>query len=128
MKRLMTAALLTASLAALLVPSLAPSLAWARAMLMTDSHPKAQEMVDGLNAQYSVRFDGPVDHRQSLLSITGADGKAVSTMHPLLDAAPDVLFASGPRLAEGDYELHWVVRSIPDGQVSSGYVPFKVKK
>jgi len=114
--------------AALLAVALLPSLALARPMVMTDSHPKAQELVDGQNAQYSVRFDGPVDHRQALLSITGADGKAVSTLRPLLDSAPNVLFASGPRLAEGDYELHWVVRSIPDGEVSSGAVPFKVKK
>jgi methionine-rich copper-binding protein CopC len=125
MKRFVTATLL---LAVLLAPTLPSSRAWARAMMMTDSHPKAQETVDGLNAQYSVRFDGPVDHRQSLLSITGADGKEIRVMHPLLDSAPDFLFASGPRLAGGDYQLHWVVRSIPDGEISSGAVPFKVKK
>ena len=84
--------------------------------------------MDGLNAQYSVRFDGPVDHRQALLSITGADGKTISTLRPLLDSAPSVLFASGPRLADGNYQLHWVVRSIPDGDISSGFVPFSVKK
>jgi methionine-rich copper-binding protein CopC len=114
--------------AALLAAALSPSLAWARAMTMTQSHPAAQEMVDGQNAQYSVRFDGPVDHRQALLSITGSDGKTVSTLRPLLDSAPNVLFASGPRLGAGDYQLHWVVRSIPDGDITSGYVPFKVKQ
>lgn len=111
-----------------LLAALTPSLAMARPMTMTELHPKAQETVDGQNAQYSVRFDGPVDHREALLSITGADGKAVSTLRPLLNSAPNVLFASGPRLAAGDYQLHWVVRSIPDGDVSSGYVPFKVKQ
>jgi methionine-rich copper-binding protein CopC len=116
------------AMAGLLAVVLAPTLVLAKPMTMTDSHPKAQEIVDGLNAQYSVRFDGPVDHRQALLSITGADGKEVSTLHPLLDAAPNVLFASGPRLAAGDYQLHWVVRSIPDGDISSGFVPFKVKQ
>lgn len=120
MKRFVTTVLLTVALS--------PSLALARPMLMTESHPSAQETVDGQGTQYSVRFDGPVDHRQSLLSITGADGKAVGTMRPLLDSATNVLFATGPRLAEGDYQLHWVVRSIPDGQITSGYVPFKVKK
>ncbi len=111
---------------ALVAAALAPSLAWG--MAMTQSHPAAQEAVDGNNAQYSVRFDGPVDHREALLSITGADGKAVSTLHPLLDSAPNVLFASGPRLTTGDYQLHWVVRSIPAGEISSGFVPFKVKQ
>jgi methionine-rich copper-binding protein CopC len=113
---------------AALAAALIPSLALARPMEMTDSHPKAREIVDGQNAQYSVHFDGPVDHRQALLSITGTDGKAVSTLRPLLDAAPNVLFSSGPRLPEGDYQLHWVVRSIPDGDISSGYVPFQVKQ
>jgi methionine-rich copper-binding protein CopC len=112
--------------AACLAAALSPSLAWA--MAMTDSHPQAQETVDGNNAQYSVRFDGPVDHRQALLSISGTDGKTISTLRPLLDSAPNVLFASGPRLATGDYQLHWVVRSIPAGDISSGFVPFKVKQ
>jgi methionine-rich copper-binding protein CopC len=114
--------------AAALALALSPSLAIGKSMTMIDSHPKAQEELDGSNAQYSVRFDGPVDHRQALLSITGADGKEVSTLHPLLDSAPNVLFASGPRLPGGNYQLHWVVRSIPDGDVTSGWVPFKVKQ
>jgi methionine-rich copper-binding protein CopC len=111
---------------ALVAAAVSPSLAWA--MSMTQSHPAAQETVDGNNAQYSVRFDGPVDHREALLSITGTDGKNISTLRPLLDSAPNVLFASGPRLASGDYQLHWVVRSIPAGDISSGFVPFKVKQ
>jgi methionine-rich copper-binding protein CopC len=112
--------------AAWVAASLSPSLAWA--MSMTQSHPAAQEIVDGNNAQYSVRFDSPVDHREALLSITGTDGKNISTLRPLLDSAPNVLFASGPRLTTGDYQLHWVVRSIPAGDISSGFVPFKVKQ
>ncbi len=124
MRRILAAAVMAAALWL----ALAPPRALAKAMTMTNSHPRAQEEVDGNNAQYSVRFDGPVDHRQALLSITGADGKEVKTLHPLLDSAPDVLFASGPRLSAGDYQLHWVVRSIPDGDVSSGFVPFKVKQ
>ncbi len=106
--------------------ALSASPAWP--MAMTQSHPAAQETVDGNNAQYSVRFDGPVDHREALLSITGADGKTIGTLRPLLDSAPNVLFASGPRLTTGNYQLHWVVRSIPAGDISSGFVPFKVKQ
>jgi methionine-rich copper-binding protein CopC len=120
MRRILVAAVLTVALS--------PSLALAKAMTMIDSHPKAQEIVDGNNAQYSVRFDGPVDHRQALLSITGTDGKTISNLRPLLDSASNVLFASGTRLQAGDYQLHWVVRSIPDGDITSGYVPFKVKQ
>jgi len=113
---------------ALLAGSLTPSLALARAMLITASFPSAQQVVDTQNAHYSVRFDGPVDHRQSSMSITGTDGKLVGTLHPLLDSATDVLFATGLRLPAGDYQLHFSVRSVPDGEVSSGYVPFTVKQ
>jgi methionine-rich copper-binding protein CopC len=120
MKRLLAAGLMAAVLM--------PSLALARAMLITASHPSAQEAVTTENAQYSVRFDGPVDHRQSLMSITDGTGKEVAALHPLLDSATNVLFATGPRLGAGDYQLHFAVRSIPDGEVSSGYVPFKVKQ
>jgi methionine-rich copper-binding protein CopC len=114
--------------AGFLAAAVLPSLALARAMLITASHPSAQEVVTTENAQYSVRFDGPVDHRQSLMSITDGTGKAVTALHPLLDSATNVLFATGPRLGAGDYRLHLSVRSVPDGEVSSGYVPFTVKQ
>ena len=84
--------------------------------------------MSGRNAQYSVRFDGPVDHRQSIIQIFDARGQAVRTLRPRLDSAPDVLFASGPGLPEGDYQLRWIVRSLPDGEVTSGTVPFTVKQ
>ena len=101
--------------------------ALARPMQVVDSHPRALEVIDGRHSEFSLRFDGPVDHRQSLIQVLDAQGVAVRTMHPLLDSAPSVLFASGPGLPEGDYQLRWVVRSLPDGDISSGLVPFKVK-
>ena len=113
--------------AAVLVAALSPGLVLAKAMLITASHPAAKEMVDSQNGAYWVRFDGPVDHRESVMSITGVDGKLVEVLHPLLDSATNVLYARGPRLTGGDYQLHWSVRSMPDGEVSTGYVPFSVK-
>ncbi len=114
--------------ATILALALCPSLALARTMMMTQSHPAAQEVMDGNNTEYSVHFDGPVDHRQALLSIIASDGKTVSNLRPLLDAAPNVLFATGPRLPAGDYQMRWIARSTTDGDISSGYVPFTVKK
>jgi methionine-rich copper-binding protein CopC len=124
MKRVVAVGLLAAAL----VPSWAPVRVLARAMLITASYPAAKEVVNTQNAHYSVRFDGPVDHRQSSMSITGTDGKLVGDLHPLLDSATNVLFATGLWLPEGDYQLHFSVRSVPDGEVSSGYVPFTVKQ
>jgi methionine-rich copper-binding protein CopC len=99
--------------------------AWCRTMQMVGSLPVAQAIVDHNNAQYVVRFDGPVDHRASHLVITQGD-RVVRKLTPLLDAAPEVLFASGPRLPAGDYQLNWSAKSMPDGDVTDGSIRFTV--
>jgi methionine-rich copper-binding protein CopC len=99
--------------------------AWCRTMQMVESLPVAQAIVDHNNAQYVVRFDGPVDHRASRLVITQGD-RVVRKLTPLLDAAPQVLFASGPRLPAGDYQLNWSAKSMPDGEFTDGSIRFTV--
>jgi methionine-rich copper-binding protein CopC len=99
----------------------------ARQMHMVESYPVADAVVDGRNAQYSVRFDGPVDHRSARLQIT-RDGQTVETLNALLDSAPEVLYASAPRLPPGAYELHWSVKSTPDGEVTEGSLHFTVQR
>jgi methionine-rich copper-binding protein CopC len=96
----------------------------ARPLHVRESFPQAEAILDGRNAQYVVRFDGLVDHAASRLEIT-QDGKVVQSLHPLLDSAPDVLFASAEALAPGRYELHWYAKS-PDGDFSDGVIPFSV--
>ena len=98
----------------------------ARPMHMVESYPAADAIVDGRNAQYFVRFDGPVDHRGAHLVII-RDGKTVETLDALLDSAPEVLFASAPRLPAGTYELHWSARSMPDGETTEGSYRFTVR-
>src|SRR5689334_1806646 len=93
---------------ALLLLSLQHALA--RPMHMIESFPAAQTEMDGRNAQYFVRFDGLVDHRGSRLFITQGD-RTVERLTLLGDSAPEVLFASAPRLAPGEYELHWSAKS-----------------
>jgi len=99
--------------------------AWCRTVNMMESLPAGQAIVDHNNAQYVVRFDGPVDHRGSQLVITQGD-KIVRRLRPLLDAAPEVLFASGPRLPAGDYQLNWSAKSMPDGDFTNGSIRFTV--
>jgi methionine-rich copper-binding protein CopC len=99
--------------------------AWPRPLHMIDCFPAAQAIVDRNNAQYIVRFDAPVDHRASRLVITQG-GRIVRNLTPLLDAAPDVLFASEPRLPAGDYQLHWSAKSMPGGDFTDGSIPFTV--
>jgi methionine-rich copper-binding protein CopC len=97
----------------------------ARQMQVVTSTPLAEAIMQGRNEQFAVRFDGPVDHARSRLEIL-RDGQVVRQLHPLLDSAPDVLFASAPAPQPGHYVLHWSARSLPDGEVSEGTIPFTV--
>jgi methionine-rich copper-binding protein CopC len=97
----------------------------ARPMHVLSSTPEAEAIMHGRNAQYVVRFDGPVDHAQSRLEILH-DGHVVQRLDPLLDSAADVLFASAPAPEPGSYVLHWVVKSAPDEEDSDGLIAFSV--
>jgi methionine-rich copper-binding protein CopC len=92
---------------------------------MMETSPAAQAIVDGNHARYVVRFDGPVDHRGSRMEITQGD-HVVRTLTPLLNAAPEVLFASSPRLPAGVYQLHWSAKSLPDGDFTDGFIEFTI--
>lgn len=77
-----------------------------RAMQMVESFPSARTVVEGRNAQYVVRFDALVNHRDSRLTIIQHD-RVLRTLQPILRSDPKALTASAPRLPTGDYELHW---------------------
>jgi len=101
--------------------------AQARPMHVMNSTPAAEAIMRGDNAQYVVRFDGPIDHAHARLDIV-RDGQVVEQLHALLDSAPDVLFASAPALQSGKYTLHWYVKSMPDQDDSDGTIPFSVAR
>jgi methionine-rich copper-binding protein CopC len=88
---------------------------------------ESKVLVDSPTTQYIVRFDNPVDHQLSRLFITQGD-QVVQTLRPRLRASPNVLAASGSRLQPGDYELRWSARSVSDGDVTEGSIPFTVRQ
>jgi methionine-rich copper-binding protein CopC len=88
---------------------------------------ESKVLVDGQSVQYVVRFDSPVDHQLSRLFVTRGD-RVVQTLRPRLRASPNVLAAFGPRLQPGDYELRWSARSVRDGGVTEGSIPFTVRQ
>jgi methionine-rich copper-binding protein CopC len=96
---------------------------WARSMTVVESHPMVDEIMDGRATAFSIRFDGPVDHAASRLTLVTPHG--VKSLRPRLDSEPNTLFANVGALPPGSYELRWEARSM-DGQVSKGTVPFKV--
>ena len=111
---------------ALIVLCADPREASARELHVRESSPAAETIVHGDHAQYVVRFDGPVNHAASRLSIMQGD-HVVQTLRPLLDSAVDVLYASGRVPDPGSYSLHWEAVSA-DGDRTAGDIPFKVQR
>lgn len=99
----------------------------ARPLHVSQSYPVAETIVDGINAQYIVRFDGWVDHAASRIEIF-TEGKLLKSLVPTGDSEPDVLAAAAPLLASGSYTLHWYVKSVPDGDFSDGTIRFTVAR
>ena len=91
-----------------------------------ESQPAASAVIQGRSSEFFVRFDQPVDHVRSTLSITH-DGKLVERLQPRLDSAPEVLFARAPTLPAGDYKLHWEVRTLSGSDAAKSDIPFSVK-
>jgi methionine-rich copper-binding protein CopC len=90
-----------------------------------DSTPMAKAVIDGRTTAFFVRFDRPVDHIHSTLEVT-QDGKLIERLPPRLESAPEVLFARAPTLSPGNYNLHWVVRTLSGKEQIQGDIPFSV--
>jgi methionine-rich copper-binding protein CopC len=99
--------------------------AWAQDIHVMASSPAASAVIEGRSSEFFVRFDRPVDHIHSLLSIS-RDGKVVETLHARDNSAPNVLFARASTLTPGNYMLHWSVRLMTGGDVAQGDIPFTV--
>ena len=91
-----------------------------------DSAPKAQAVIGEPSSSFFVRFDRPIDHVHSNLSIW-RDGRRVEQLQPRLQSSPDVLFARAPTLPPGEYLLRWTVRTVDGVKVTQGDIPFTIK-
>jgi methionine-rich copper-binding protein CopC len=96
---------------------------WARSMAVVDSFPMVDQIMDGRAKTFSIRFDGPIDHAASRLTLVTPSGKRA--LHSRLESEPNTLFTNVGALPKGSYELRWEARSM-DGEVSEGTIPFKV--
>src|SRR5262245_23781751 len=104
-----------------------PATALAQDLQVMDSAPKAQAVIGEPGSSFYVRFDRPIDHIHSNLSIW-RDTKLVETLQPRLQSEPNVLFARAPTLAPGEYFLRWTVRTMEGVKVVQGDIPFTVKR
>lgn len=92
---------------------------------VVESAPKAHTRIGRRSSAFFVRFDRPVDHRKSTLTIKQGD-KVIERLHPRLESAPEVLFAEAPTLPPGDYTLHWAVITLQGEKTTAGDIPFQV--
>jgi methionine-rich copper-binding protein CopC len=102
------------------------NVAYAQTPQMMDSYPKASAVMDGRETQFFIRFDRPVDHRNAQLQVV-QDGHVLQMLTPRLDSAPNTIYSGARRLAPGNYELRWNVRSITDREVANGVIHFTVR-
>ena len=100
--------------------------ATAQDVQVMDSAPKAQAVIGEPGSSFFVRFDRPIDHIHSNLSIW-RDGRRVEQLQPRLQSSPDVLFARAPTLPPGEYLLRWTVRTMDGVKVIQGDIPFSIK-
>ena len=91
-----------------------------------DSAPKAQAVIGEPGSSFFVRFDRPIDHVHSNLSIW-RDGRRVEQLQPRLQSSPDVLFARAQTLPPGEYLLRWTVRTMEGVKVIQGDIQFTIK-
>ena len=103
-----------------------PALAWAQDIQVMDSAPKAKAVIGEPGSAFYVRFDRPIDHIHSSLSIW-RDGRVVQRLQPRYQSAPDVLFARAPTLPPGEYMLRWTVRTMEGVKVIEGDIPFTIR-
>jgi methionine-rich copper-binding protein CopC len=99
----------------------------ARPLHVRSSVPAAESIVDSRNTQYVLHFDGQIDHRSSSMEVT-SNGKVVEALVSIRGSEPETLVASAPTLPPGQYQLHWRATSVPDGDVSEGFVSFTIER
>ena len=92
-------------------------------MSVVESYPMVNQIMDGTATSFSIRFDGPIDHVASHLTLVTPSG--TRPLHARLDSEPNTLFSAVGALPPGSYELQWEARSM-SGDVSKGTIPFKV--
>ena len=89
------------------------------------SRPAPNAVLTSASDGFSIQFSQPIDHINSRLHIKRGT-EIVETLVPRLESAPNALFARAPALPNGDYTLHWVVKTITDAKIEEGDVPFSV--
>jgi methionine-rich copper-binding protein CopC len=94
-------------------------------MHVMSSSPTVDQVMDGSATSFAIRFDRPVNHARSHLTLVTPQGERA--LQPRLEAEPNTLFTPIGRLEAGSYELRWEAVEL-GGAVSRGSIPFRVAR
>jgi len=94
-------------------------------LLLLSASPDLNAVVRGPHVPIRLRFNSPIDLKNSSLSLAGPDGEqralALSSQ-----TSPDVLVSDVRGLAPGSYVLHWEALGAND-RITRGEVQFHVR-
>jgi methionine-rich copper-binding protein CopC len=74
-------------------------------MSLVEHVPAVTQLLDGNTLAFALRFDQPINHYRSTLTLVTPDGKSI--LRPRLSAQPNTLYSAIGRLMPGAYELRW---------------------
>ena len=94
-------------------------------MSLVEHVPAVTQLMDGNALAFALRFDQPINHYRSTLTLVTPDG--ASMLRPRLSAQPNTLYSAIGRLMPGAYELRWQAYAA-SGETWEGTVPFTVAR
>jgi methionine-rich copper-binding protein CopC len=94
-------------------------------MSLVEQVPVVTEIIDGSALAFALRFDQPINHYRSTLTLVTPDG--TSPLGVRLSAQPNTLYSAIGRLMPGSYELRWHAHTA-NGEILAGMIPFSVTR
>jgi len=96
---------------------------FAQTVSLMTSIPTVDQVMDGSETSFALRFNQPVDHVRSRLILVTPQGELL--LQPRRETEPNTLFSPVGRLPPGVYQLRWEVVEM-HGAVARGTIPFSV--
>ncbi len=107
-----------------ILASLLPNAVLAHALVVA-STPEANSEVAGPDVSFDLQFNSRLDQKRARLRLVPTEGEPSDVPLAASDDAAH-LRGTATGLAPGAYRVEWYVLS-PDGHVTRGHVPFKVR-